>query len=92
MRDAEWFIICKIIVQSQPSQHAVLLEDLFQGLGAKVLVIWHHLDDTGQVGKQVALVSVGQNGRHRGIVEFNILVVDLDEMNRRVGLDQWHQH
>lgn len=82
----------QIIVQLQPSQHAVLLEDLFQGLGAKVLVVWHHLNDAGQVGEQVSLVSVGQNGRHCGIVEFNILVVDLDEMNRRVGLDQRHQH
>lgn len=82
----------QIIVQVQPSQHAVLLEDLFQGLGAKVLVIGHHLNNARQVGKQVSLVSVGQNGRHRGIVELNILVVDLDEMNRRVGFDQRHQH
>lgn len=48
----------------------------------------HHLDNACEVGKQVALVVVREESGHSGRVEFNLVVVDFDEMHGRIGLDQ----
>lgn len=67
------------------------LEEVLQGRSAEALVIGDQLDDTSEVGEQVSLVAVGQNGGHSRGVKFNVLVVDLDKMNVRVGLDHGQQ-
>lgn len=62
----------------------MLLEELPQRTGAEALLVGDHLDEARQVGHQVALVPVRKHGGHRGVVELDVLVVYLDEADRRV--------
>lgn len=69
-------------------QHAVLAQNLLQRVRVEAVVVGHHLNDARQVGHEVALVAVGQQGGHGGGVKLNVVVVDLDKVRRRVGVDE----
>ena len=65
----------------------MFVEELPQRVGAEILPVGYHVDDTGKVGKEVALVPVGQDRGDGGVVKLDILVVYLDEVNRGVSAD-----
>lgn len=69
----------------------MLLQELLQGGGAEAVLVGDHLDDARQVGAEVALVPVGQDGGHGGVVKLNVLVVDLDKVDGGVALDDGQQ-
>lgn len=69
-------------------QDAVLLEDSLERVRVERVVVGHHLNDSSQVGKQVALVAVCQDGRDSGVVKLDIFVVDLDKVHVEVFGDQ----
>lgn len=66
----------------------MLLQDLGQRGSAESVIVRDHLDETRHVGEEVALVMVGEEGGHGRGLELDVLVVDLDEVNRGVRLDQ----
>ena len=66
----------------------MLAQNLLQRIRVEAVVVGHHLDDARQVGHEVALVAVGQQGGHGGGVKLNVVVVDLDKVRRRVGVDE----
>lgn len=70
-------------------EDAVLPEDLLERVGIEVLIFGDHIDQARQIGEEVSLVPVGQDSRHSRIVEFDILVVDLDEVDIRVLRNKW---
>ena len=80
----------RMIIYSRDSQHIVLLEDLSQRFGTERLLFRYHLNETGQISDQVTLVAVGQNRWHSGRVEFNIVIVYLDEVDGPVCGYQRH--
>lgn len=59
----------------------MLLKQLLERIGVKIFVLRNHVDDARHVCNEVALVLVGQDCRDGSIVEFNILVVDLDKVD-----------
>lgn len=69
----------------------MLLKELLQRRGAKDLVVRDHLDQASQIGKQVALIPVGQHSWHSGVVKLDFLVMDLDKVNLGVVLNQRHK-
>lgn len=62
----------------------MLLEQPPQRVAAEWLVIGNHLDDACEVGEHVALIPVGKNRGHCGVVELNIEIVHLDEVDSRM--------
>lgn len=72
-------------------KNRVLLEEALQCVAVKVLVLWNQLDDARQVRKQVALVPVGKDGGNSRVVKFDVLIVDLDEVDIRIRADQGSQ-
>lgn len=69
-------------------QHLVLLEDSPERGRVEAVVVGHHLNDTGEVGNEVALVAVGEKRGHRCGIKLNVVVVDLDEVGGRVVVYQ----
>jgi len=67
-------------------QYPVLDKQPFERVGVKILVIGEQLYQSRQVGKEIALVPVCEDGRHSGVVEVDVLVVDLDEVNFGVSV------
>ena len=64
------------------------LEELLERVGVEVLVFGDHLNDTGEIGDQVALVPVRQDGRYCRVVELDVLIVYFDKVNGGVLADQ----
>lgn len=65
----------------------MLNEDAGEGVGIETVIVRHHLDDTREVGKEIALVLVGQDGRDGGRVKLDVVVVNLDEVHVDVFRD-----
>lgn len=59
----------------------MLLQNGGQSCGVKVGVLGDLVDDVGEVGEQIALVLVTQNGGHTSIVELKGFVVGLDKVD-----------
>jgi len=72
-------------------QNALLSKELPEIIRVKIVLVWHHLEDAGQVGKQVALVPICQNCRHTGIVELDVFEVHLDKVDGGVGGDEGNE-
>lgn len=72
-------------------QDALLVKELSQIVGVELILVWHHLQDAGQVGKQIPLVPICENRRDAGIIELDVLEVDLDKVDGRVGADEGDQ-
>lgn len=66
------------------SNYALLLEQRPQCVRVKVFVVGDQVNETGEVGEELALIPIAQNRGHRGIVEFHVAVVDLDEVHVRI--------
>lgn len=58
----------------------MLLENPFQRVTVKVLIVGDHVDNARQVGKQVALVPIRKDCRYGGIVKFYVFVVNFNKM------------
>jgi hypothetical protein len=52
----------------------MLLQNTLQSLAVDGSVGGQLVDDVGQVGEEVALVAVGEDGRHAGVVKLDVLV------------------
>lgn len=65
----------------------MLLEELPHRVGAEILAVGYHVDDAREVGEEVALVPVGQDGGDGGVVKLDVLVVHLDEVDGGIGPD-----
>lgn len=72
-------------------QDALLGQELPEIVRVKIVLVWHHFEDAGQVGKQIALVAVCQNRRHAGIVELNVFEVHLDKVDGGIGGDEGNE-
>jgi hypothetical protein len=59
----------------------VLPQDGLEGAGVRGGVGGEVVDDVGQVGEEVALVLVREDGRHAGVVELDVLVGDAHEVH-----------
>jgi hypothetical protein len=59
----------------------VLLQDGFEGGRLDGGVSRQMVDDVGQVGEEVALVLVRQDGGHASVVELDILIGHADEVH-----------
>ena len=66
----------------------MLLKHLHQSRGIKYRIIRNLINDVRQIGKQIALVLVAQDGGDTSGVEFNVVVVDFDEVDGGVGGDE----
>lgn len=88
MRDAAPYLRVQLQIRLQD---VVSSQDLLERLGGKWLLVGHHLNDSSHVGKEFALVAVGQQRRHGGRVELDFVVVHLDEVYGRVFLDKGQQ-
>lgn len=62
----------------------MLLQDGLEGGRVEGCVGGDLVDDVSQVGEEVALVAVGEDGGHAGVVELDILVVHAHEMHGSV--------
>lgn len=58
----------------------MLLQKTLHRRCVEVLILRHHLDETRQVRKQVALVPVRKDCRDGGRVELDFIVVHLDKV------------
>jgi len=70
------------------SENVMLLEQPLEGVAIEILVLGYHLDHTGQVGKQIALIPVCENSRYGSVVELDVFVMHLDKMDNGVCADQ----
>lgn len=59
----------------------MLPEQRQQRIAVKVGLLGDQLDQAGQVGEEVALVAVGEDGGDGSVVELDVVVVDLDEVH-----------
>jgi len=62
----------------------VLDKEVVERIIVEFLVVGKHFHQPGQVGKEIPLVPIGEDGWNRGVVEFDLFVVDLDEVDSRV--------
>ncbi len=70
------------------SENALLGKQLPEVVCVEVGLIGDHLEDARHVGKEIALVPVGEDGRDAGVVELDVLEVYLDEVDGWVGADE----
>lgn len=75
---------CVVFGVPAASDDAMFLEQLFQRVAVKVLLVWDHVDEGCQVGEEVALVLVCQYCRDACLVELDLLVVYFNKTNRRI--------
>ncbi len=66
----------------------VFSQDAFQGAGIKIGVVGDLVDDVSEVGEEVPLVFVGEDGGHAGVVEFDGFVMNTDEVDLGMSCDK----
>lgn len=72
---------CVVFGVPAASDDAMFLEQFFQRVAVKVLLIWDHVDKGSQICEEVALVLVCQYCRDACLVELDLLVVYLYKTN-----------
>lgn len=64
----------------RPSQNLVLLQYNLKCTCVELGIFGNLIDDVCKIGEEISTILVGEDSRHTGIVEFDLLVMDADEM------------
>jgi len=70
------------------SENTLLGKQLPEVVGVEVGLVGNHLEDAGHVGKEIALVPVGEDRGDASVVELDVLEVYLDEVDGGVRADE----
>jgi len=69
------------------SQNALLNEELLERISVKLVLVRNQFQDASQVDKEIALVAICKNGRYTCRFKLEVQIMDLDEVDSRVGAD-----